>query len=215
MGDLMYEELEDLEFPDDVHVTSTGISNEKLAMWVYLASDCLLFGGMISTYLIYKNRPAEVAGLAGSDKIPSEFFDIPFTSMTSFILLMSSLTMVLSVNAIIRGDLKRMRLWLVATAVLGGLFLGGQAYEFTIFVVNDGLGFTTNVASSAFFALTGSARGPRAGRRDHAVVRGGAVVPPEHARGGGRGRGPLLALRGHRLGPDLHRRVPDPMRSPW
>jgi heme/copper-type cytochrome/quinol oxidase subunit 3 len=151
----MYEELEDVEFPDDIHVTSTGISNEKLAMWVYLASDCLLFGGMISTYLIYKNRPAEVAGLAGSDKIPSEYFDIPFTSMTSFILLMSSLTMVLSVNAIIRGDLKRMRLWLVATAVLGGLFLGGQAYEFTIFVVNDGLGFTTNVASSAFFALTG------------------------------------------------------------
>jgi heme/copper-type cytochrome/quinol oxidase subunit 3 len=151
----MYEELEDVEFPDDIHVTSTGISNEKLAMWVYLASDCLLFGGMISTYLIYKNRPAEVAGLAGSDKIPSEYFDIPFTSMTSFILLMSSLTMVLSVNAVIRGDLKRMRLWLVATAVLGGLFLGGQAYEFTIFVVNDGLGFTTNVASSAFFALTG------------------------------------------------------------
>jgi heme/copper-type cytochrome/quinol oxidase subunit 3 len=155
LGDLMYEELEDLEFPDDVHVTSTGISNEKLAMWVYLASDCLLFGGMISTYLIYKNRPAEIAGLAGSDKIPSEFFDIPFTSMTSFILLMSSLTMVLSVNAIIRGDLKRMRLWLVGTAVLGALFLGGQAYEFTIFVTQDGLGFTTNVASSAFFALTG------------------------------------------------------------
>lgn len=155
MGDLMYEELEDVEFPDDIHVTSTGISNEKLAMWVYLASDCLLFGGMISTYLLYKNRPAEIAGLAGSDKIPSEYFDIPFTSMTSFILLMSSLTMVLSVNAIIRGDLVRMRLWLVATAVLGGLFLGGQAYEFTVFVVDDGLGFTTNVASSAFFALTG------------------------------------------------------------
>lgn len=154
MGDLMYEELEDVEFPDDVHVTSTGISNEKLGMWVYLASDCLLFGGMISTYLVYKNRPAEIAGLAGSDKIPSEFFDIPFTSMTSFILLMSSLTMVLAVNSVIRGDVKRMRLWLVATAVLGGLFLGGQAYEFTEFV-HEGLGFTTNVASSAFFALTG------------------------------------------------------------
>jgi heme/copper-type cytochrome/quinol oxidase subunit 3 len=151
----MYEELEDVEFPDDIHATSTGISNEKLAMWVYLASDCLLFGGMISTYLVYKNRPAEIPGLAGSDKIPSEAFDIPFTSMTSFILLMSSLTMVLSVNAIIRGDLKRMRLWLVATSVLGGLFLGGQAYEFYVFVVEKGLGFTTNVATSAFFALTG------------------------------------------------------------
>ncbi|MDQ2679386.1 MAG: cytochrome c oxidase subunit 3 [Actinomycetota bacterium] len=154
MSDLAYEGVEDLEFPDDIHVTSTGISNEKLGMWVYLASDCLLFGGMISTYLIYKNRPAEVANLAGSSAIPSEYFDIPFTSMTSFILLMSSLTMVLSVNAIMRGDTTRMRLWLTATAVLGGLFLGGQVYEFTEFV-HHGLGFTTNVASSSFFALTG------------------------------------------------------------
>lgn len=155
MSDLAYEPVEDLEFPDDIHITSTGISNEKLAMWVYLASDCLLFGGMIATYLVYKNRPAEIAGLAGSDAIPSQFFDIPFTSMTSFILLMSSLTMVLSVNAIIRGDKTRMRLWLTSTVVLGALFLGGQAYEFTIFVTQDHLGFTTNVASSAFFALTG------------------------------------------------------------
>ena len=155
MADVAYDTVDHVDHHDDHHVTSTGISNEKLAMWVYLASDCLLFGGMISTYLIYKNRPAEIPGLAGSDKIPSEAFDIPFTSMTSFILLMSSLTMVLSVNAILRKDVARMRLWLTATAVLGGLFLGGQAYEFTIFVVDDGLGFTTNVASSAFFALTG------------------------------------------------------------
>ena len=124
-------------------------------MWVYLASDCLLFGGMISTYLIYKNRPGEIAGLAGNPNKVSEYFDIPFTSMTSFILLMSSLTMVLAVNSVIRGDVSRMRLWLTSTAVLGGLFLGGQAYEFTIFVVDDNLGFTSNVASSAFFALTG------------------------------------------------------------
>ena len=155
MGELMLEELDDTEFPDDIHVTSSGISNEKLGMWVYLASDCLLFGGMISTYLIYKNRPGEIAGLAGNPNKVSEYFDIPFTSMTSFILLMSSLTMVLAVNSVIRGDVSRMRLWLTSTAVLGGLFLGGQAYEFTIFVVDDDLGFTSNVASSAFFALTG------------------------------------------------------------
>ncbi len=74
--------------------------------------------------------------------------------MTSFILLMSSLTMVLAVNSIMRGDHTRMRLWLTSTAVLGGLFLGGQIYEFTVFV-EEGLGFTTNVASSAFYALTG------------------------------------------------------------
>jgi len=155
MGDLLLEDVDDLEFPDDVHVTSTGISNEKLGMWVYLASDCLLFGGMISTYLIYKNRPGEIPGLAGNPNKVSEYFDIPFTSMTSFILLMSSLTMVFAVNSILRDDLSRMRLWLTSTAVLGGLFLAGQIYEFRIFVVNDSMGFTSNVASSAFFALTG------------------------------------------------------------
>ena len=155
MSGLAYESLEDVEFPDDIHTTSTGISNENLGMWVYLASDCLLFGGMISTYLIYKNRPGEIAGLSGNTDKVSEYFDIPFTSMTSFILLMSSLTMVLGVNAVIRGDLTRLRLWLTSTAVLGALFLGGQIYEFTNFVVNDDLGFTSNVAASAFYALTG------------------------------------------------------------
>lgn len=154
MADITLEQVTDVEFPDDTHLTSTGISNAKLGMWVYLASDCLLFGGLISTYLIYRNRPGEIPGLAGSDVRISELFDIPFTSMTSFILLMSSLTMVLAVNSIMRGDLARMRLYLVTTGVLGGLFLGGQVYEFTAFV-KEGLGYTSNVSSSAFFTLTG------------------------------------------------------------
>lgn len=154
MADLALEGVEDLEFPDDTHQTSTGISNSKLAMWVYLASDCLLFGGAISTYLLYKNRPGNIPGLSGSSLRASELFNIPFTSMTSFILLMSSLTMVLAVNAIMGGDKAKMRLWLAATAVLGGLFLGGQVYEFTVFV-SEGLGFTSNVSASAFYTLTG------------------------------------------------------------
>ena len=154
MADVTYSDVTGHELPEDAHVTSTGISNEKLGMWVYLASDCLLFGGMITTYLIYKNRPGEIEGLAGSSDKVSEHFDIPFTSMTSFILLMSSLTMVLSVNAIVRKDVTRMRMWLVATAVLGSLFLGGQVYEFSEFV-HVGLGFTTNVATSSFYALPG------------------------------------------------------------
>ncbi|MFM7069669.1 MAG: heme-copper oxidase subunit III [Actinomycetes bacterium] len=154
VADLAYEPIDDVEFPDDTHATSTGISNEKLGMWTFLASDCLLFGGLISTYLIYKNRPGTITGLAGSPVKISSLFNIPFTSMTSFILLMSSLTMVLAVNSTIRKDLPRTRLWLVTTALLGGLFLGGQVYEFTEFV-KEGLGFTTNVSSSAFFTLTG------------------------------------------------------------
>ena len=130
------------------HATSTGLSNEKLGMWVFLSSECLLFGGLISTYLLYKNRISE--GAIGPDTV----FDIPFTSVSSFVLLMSSLTMVLALSALQRGDERNNRLWLLTTAVLGSIFIGGQVYEFTTFY-REGLGYTTNIFGSAFYTLTG------------------------------------------------------------
>jgi len=129
------------------HVTGTGLSDNKLLMWVFLGSECLLFGGLISTYLIYRSRFA--AGPA-----PGDIFDIPFTSVSSFVLLMSSLTMVLALSALQRGDIRNNRLWLLTTALLGSLFIGGQVYEFTTFL-REGLGYTTSPFSSAFFTLTG------------------------------------------------------------
>jgi heme/copper-type cytochrome/quinol oxidase subunit 3 len=131
----------------DPHATSTGLSNEKLGMWVFLSSDCLLFGALISTYLLLHKRSV-------SGPTPETIYDIPFTSVSSFVLLMSSLTMVLAVSALTRGDERRNRLWLLTTALLGTIFIGGQIYEFTSFV-KEGLGFTTNIFGSAFFTLTG------------------------------------------------------------
>jgi heme/copper-type cytochrome/quinol oxidase subunit 3 len=126
---------------------NTGMSNNKLAMWVFLGSECLLFGGLISTYLLYRNQFAD-------GPAPGDVFDIPFTSVTSFVLLGSSLTMVLALSALQRGDIRNNRLWLFTTALLGAVFIGGQVYEFTSFV-KEGLGFTTSPFSSAFFTLTG------------------------------------------------------------
>ena len=131
----------------DPHATSTGISNEKLAMWVFLGSDCLLFGGLISTYLLLRHRSV-------SGPSPDEIFDIPFTSVSSFVLLMSSLTMALAVAAIHRGDERRTRTWLLTTSLLGATFISGQVYEFTSFL-REGLGYTTSTFSSAFYTLTG------------------------------------------------------------
>jgi heme/copper-type cytochrome/quinol oxidase subunit 3 len=128
------------------HDTNTGISNTKLAMWLFLASECLLFGGLITTYILYR-QPLE-------GPTPHEIFDIPFTSTSSFVLLMSSLTMVLAVSAIERGDHQRLRVWIGATAALGATFIAGQVYEFTVFY-REGLGFTTSRFSSAFYTLTG------------------------------------------------------------
>ena len=129
------------------HATNTGYSNEKLGMWVFLGSECLLFGGLISTYLLYQDRAIE-------GPLPKDLYDIPFTSVSSFVLLMSSLTMVLAVGSWMRGDLRRGRTWLLTTAMLGGVFVGGQVYEFTSFV-KEGMGYTTNLAASSFYTLTG------------------------------------------------------------
>ncbi len=135
------------QLTENEHSVGTGLSNNKLLMWVFLGSECLLFGGLISTYLIYRSRFAD-------GPAPGDIFDIPFTSVSSFVLLMSSLTMVLALSALQRGDYRNNRLWLLTTALLGALFIGGQVYEFTTFL-REGLGYTTSPFSSAFFTLTG------------------------------------------------------------
>jgi len=134
-------------FESEHEATSTGLPNTKLAMWLFLASDCLLFGALISTYVLY--RGASVTG-----PYPEEVFDIPYTSVSSFVLLASSLTMVLALAALQRGDVGRSRVWLLATALLGMTFVGGQVYEFTSFV-EEGLTLQSNVFGTSFFVLTG------------------------------------------------------------
>src|SRR5207245_5629423 len=132
---------------EHAHKTNTGLSNEKLAMWAFLGSECLLFGALISTYFLYRGR--SVVG-----PYPKQVYDIPYTSISSFVLLMRSLTMVLALAAIQRGDHRRLRIWLLATAFLGTVFVGGQVYEFTVFT-HHGVNLSSSVAASSFFVLTG------------------------------------------------------------
>lgn len=128
-------------------VTYTGLSNLKMAIWAFLGSECLFFGALISAYLLYHNRN-------GGGPTRREIYDIPYTSVSSFVLLMSSLTMVLALSAIQKGDQRRLRIWLVATALLGCSFIGGQIFEFTQFV-HEGLKLSTSPFGSSFFVLTG------------------------------------------------------------
>ncbi|MGH1487884.1 MAG: cytochrome c oxidase subunit 3 [Acidimicrobiales bacterium] len=152
------------------HYSSLGLSNMKLAMWLFLGSECLLFGALISSYLLSKARfIAEV--IANNPRVVStmptelihEFqeagsvepmWDIPFTSASSFVLLMSSLTMVLAHKAVGEGEYRNSRIWLAATALLGSVFIAGQVYEFTAFY-REGLEYKANLFGSAFYTLTG------------------------------------------------------------
>jgi heme/copper-type cytochrome/quinol oxidase subunit 3 len=130
----------------DAHATTLGLDHRKLAMWTFLGSEFLFFGAFISAYLLYLDTPAGGPGV--------EIFDIPFTSVSSFVLLMSSLTMVLAHHAHTQRDMRRMRLWILATAGQGMVFIGGQVYEFTVFY-REGLNISQSPFASSFFVLTG------------------------------------------------------------
>jgi cytochrome c oxidase subunit 3/cytochrome o ubiquinol oxidase subunit 3 len=133
--------------PHEEHPTSTGLNSRKLVFWAFLGSECMFFGSLIATYLVYRGR----------DQVgphPHQIFAIPFTSFSAFVLLMSSLTMVLALAAIQRGNQRRGAIWLAATALLGMTFVGGQCYEFTEFFYK-GLTLQTNLFGCTFFVLTG------------------------------------------------------------
>lgn len=130
------------------HYTSTGLDTRKLAFWTFIGSECLLFGTLISTYLVYEGRSV-------SGPTTREILNIPLTSVSTFVLLMSSLAMVLALAAVSRGDKTQARIWLATTAGLGLMFLTGQVYEFQQFV-HEGLTISTNLFGSTFFVLTGT-----------------------------------------------------------
>jgi cytochrome c oxidase subunit 3/cytochrome o ubiquinol oxidase subunit 3 len=134
----------------DEHVGSTGLDHRKMGMWGFLGSECLFFGTLVSVYLVYKGRSLVGPYPHGAHGI----LNIPLTSFSTFDLLMSSLTMVLAVAAIQRGDLRATGRWLLATVALGLVFLGGQVYEFNQFL-GEGLGLTTNLFGSTFYVLVG------------------------------------------------------------
>ena len=140
--------------------TSTGLNNTKVAIWAFIGSECFFFASLISTYLIYKGRsltgpfPHEAWTNPATGEHFRAILNIPVTSTSTFVLLMSSLAMVMAHSAVVRGDRKSSKIWLAATALLGTMFLGFQAYEFTSFV-HEGLSIHTNLFGCTFFTLTG------------------------------------------------------------
>ena len=97
-------------------------------MWVFLGSDCLFFGSLIATYMVYRGQ--SIVG-----PYPKDIIDVPITTVSTFVLLMSSFAMVMGVAAARNGNQKRLVQWLVLTIILGSIFIGFQVYEFNLFRV--------------------------------------------------------------------------------
>ena len=124
----------------------------KLGMWVFLAADAMSFGGLIVGYGLLRHASANWP-------VPSKVLGISLTAFMTFLLICSSVTMVLALAGIQSGDMKRFRNFLSLT-ILGGLvFVGCQAYEWTHLITERlpelGISFTTHLFATTFFVLTG------------------------------------------------------------
>lgn len=129
------------------HPTATGLNTFKLGFWVFLGSETLFFGSFIATYMTYKNE--SIVG-----PYPSDILNIPLTSISTFVLLMSSLAMVLALDGVQRANKKLAIGGFLGVILLGATFLGFQAFEFTEFY-HKGLTLQHNLFGSTFFVLTG------------------------------------------------------------
>ncbi|HVO41725.1 MAG TPA: cytochrome c oxidase subunit 3 [Aggregatilineales bacterium] len=129
--------------PAAAHAES-GTENRKMAMWLFLASECMFFAVLIASYIY------------ASFKFPDQhaILNIPLTSLNTFLLLTSSFTVVRALAAIESGDRKKFVRSLALTGLLGSLFLFIQANEFSN-LSREGLTLSSSLFGMAFFTLTG------------------------------------------------------------
>jgi len=119
-----------------------------VGMWVFLASDCVLFGGLVGAYWALHGR-------SFTGPSPSQALAVVPATVATVLLLASSLTMALAIACVARTRLIPARLWLIATMLLGSGFLGIQGSEY-IGMARHGLALETNVFGATFYTLTGT-----------------------------------------------------------
>jgi heme/copper-type cytochrome/quinol oxidase subunit 3 len=123
--------------PAEGHTLETsGIESRKLALWIFLASEVIFFSALIGTGILMRLQSP-----GGEWPAPGEVLNVPLTSLNTFILIVSSVTVVKGLEALQEGKQQAFRLFLVATAALGVTFLGVQAYEYAK-LIEHGLTFT-------------------------------------------------------------------------
>lgn len=138
------------------------VSARKLGMWLFLATEIMLFSAIIgSSWTLRLRTTTPGAAFEGPWAQPGEILNVPLTGLNTFILICSSLTMVEALAAIDRGDQKRLRLFLAVTLLLGITFLSIQAFEYQKLYFGEHLTFKSApfgvnpLYGPTFYAQTG------------------------------------------------------------
>jgi cytochrome c oxidase subunit 3 len=124
----------------------------KLGMWLFLAGDAMSFGALIVGYGILRHRSMDWP-------VPAQVLGINLTAFMTFLLIVSSVWMVLSLAALQDGDKAKFKKFMGLTILGGLLFLGCQAYEWTHLINHRlpelGYSFSSHLFATTFFVLTG------------------------------------------------------------
>ena len=121
------------------------MDNAKFGMWLFLATEVMLFSSLIGAFLHMKGRSPVGA---------NEVLNIPLTAVNTFILIISSTAVVMALAAIEDGDQKRLRNWLLLTLVLGAAFLSVQIFEYRE-LLHEGFAPSGSIFAGAFYTVTG------------------------------------------------------------
>jgi len=126
----------------------TFISNGQLAILMLLAAESMLFSGLIGSFLVYR-LGAAFWPPPGLPRLP-----IAVTWVNTFVLLSSAVTMNLAVRAVRANRGRRLKRWLVITALLGTAFLAVQGSEW-VRLVAHGLHLSSGTYGATFYTLIG------------------------------------------------------------
>jgi len=135
-----------MEIPYTVETRpDTGLANGKLGIWLFLASEVMLFGALFSTYIILRT---------GSSVWPHGQLNVPLGAINTVLLIVSSVTMVLAWASLKMKDFGKFKLYQAATVVLALIFLVNKFFEY-----REHLGHGKPPSASTFdaiyFTLTG------------------------------------------------------------
>jgi cytochrome c oxidase subunit III len=123
----------------------TGLANGKLGIWLFLASEVMLFGALFSTYIILRT---------GAPEWPHGELNIALGAVNTVILISSSVTMVMAWASLMRRRFGTFRIYMAATILLGAVFLVVKYFEYG-HKFENGLYPSTNNFLAIYFTLTG------------------------------------------------------------
>ena len=125
----------------------TGLTNGKLGIWLFLASEVMLFGSLFSSYALLRT---------GATTWPqqSAVVSVPLATLNTLILISSSVTMVMAWASLSARRLERYRVYMGATLMLGAAFLAVKAVEYSD-KISHGLLPSTDNFLGLYFGMTG------------------------------------------------------------